>query len=185
LQPHVCPWEFSDFAERITLLRYADFSGRGGETLTFLSKHIVRALQLLVWMLACQVASAEELTGILMVEITGLKDATGNVYIAVYDSDSTWLSDETVIDKKVSVSDALDGELVRAELQLPPGEYALSVFYDEDSNGELNTNFIGQSKEPVGQSNNASAKFGSPSYEDAVFVLSAEPIIQRITIKGL
>lgn len=148
-------------------------------------RRFVRVLPLLVCALVSQSAVAEELTGILTVEISGLKDATGNVYIAVYDSDSTWLSDETVLSKKVAIAETLDGDLVRTELQLPLGQYALSVFYDKDNDGALNTNFIGMPKEPIALSNNAVAKFGPPKFADAVFTLDAEPIIQRIVMKDL
>ena len=151
----------------------------------FQSMRVVRILRLLVLACGCQVALAQDLTGILTVEISGLKDATGDVYIAVYNSDSTWLSDATVQSKKVTISDALDGDLVRTELQLPLGEYALSVFYDKDNDGELDTNFIGMPKEPIALSNNAVAKFGPPKYADAVFTLGAEPLIQRISMKEL
>jgi uncharacterized protein (DUF2141 family) len=146
---------------------------------------VVRLLQVLLLALASQAALADELMGILTVEVSGLKDATGNVYIAVYDSDSTWLSDTTVLSKKVAISDTLDGDLVRTELLLPLGEYALSVFYDKDDDGELDTNFIGMPKEPIALSNNAVAKFGPPKYADAVFTLGAEPMIQRISMKEL
>jgi uncharacterized protein (DUF2141 family) len=142
-------------------------------------------LQFLVLVLSFQSAQAEELTGILMVEISGLKDASGNVYIAVYDSDSTWLSDDMVLNQKVDIADALDGDLVRTELLLPLGDYALSVFYDQDGDGELKTNFIGMPKEPIALSNNAVAKFGPPKYSDAVFSLGAQPIIQSLSIKAL
>ena len=148
-------------------------------------KCTVRTLQLLVVALACQSALAEDLPGILEVEISGLKEASGNVYIAVYNSDSTWLGDEAVLNKKVVIAAALDGDLVRTELQLPMGDYALSVFYDKDNNGELNTNFIGLPKEPIALSNNAVAKFGPPKYADAVFHLGAEPQIQRISMRDL
>ena len=146
---------------------------------------VVRLLQVLLLALACQTALSDELMGILTVEVSGLKDATGNVYIAVYDSDSTWLSDTTVLSKKVAISETLDGDLVRTELQLPLGEYALSVFYDKDDDGELDTNLIGMPKEPIALSNNAVAKFGPPKYADAVFTLGAEPMIQRISMKEL
>ena len=142
-------------------------------------------LQLLVLILGSQFAMAEDLTGILMVEISGLKDASGNVYIAVYDSDSTWLSDEMVLNQKVVIADALDGDLVRTELLLPLGDYALSVFYDQDGDGKLKTNFIGMPKEPIALSNNAVAKFGPPEYDDAVFSLGAQPLIQSLSIKAL
>ena len=149
------------------------------------SQRAVLTLSLLISILAWQVASADELTGILMVEIAGLKDETGNLYISVYDSDSTWLSEETVMSKKVSITDALDGQLVRTELQLPLGDYALAVFFDVDDNGELDSNFMGKPQEPVAWSNNAVWNFGPPSYEEAVFTLSAEPIILRISMRTL
>ena len=149
------------------------------------SQRAVLTLSLLISILAWQVASADELTGILMVEIAGLKDETGNLYISVYDSDSTWRSEETVIGKRISIADALDGELVRTELQLPLGDYALAVFFDVDDNGELDSNFMGKPKEPVAWSNNAVWDFGPPSYEEAVFTLSAEPIILRISMRTL
>ncbi|MDE0950190.1 MAG: DUF2141 domain-containing protein [Halioglobus sp.] len=142
-------------------------------------------MSLLISILAWQAASADELTGILMVEIAGLKDETGNLYISVYDSDSAWRSEETVIGKRISIADALDGELVRTELQLPLGDYALAVFFDVDDNGELDSNFMGKPQEPVAWSNNAVWNFGPPSYEEAVFTLSAEPIILRISMRTL
>jgi uncharacterized protein (DUF2141 family) len=151
----------------------------------FLLSSVARLLRGLLLVLTCHTALADELTGILTVEVSGLKDATGNVYIAVYNSDSTWLSDATVLSKKVAISDALDGELVRTELQLPLGDYALSIFYDKDDDGQLDTNFVGMPKEPIALSNNAVAKFGPPKYADAVFTLGAEPMIQRISMKEL
>ena len=149
------------------------------------TRSAVYALPVLLLTLFCQGIAAQDLTGILTVEISGLKDAKGNVYIAVYNSDSTWLTDATVQTKKVAISDALDGDFVRTELQLPLGEYALSIFYDKDNDGEMDTNFIGMPKEPIALSNNAVAKFGPPKYADAVFTLGAEPIIQRISMKEL
>jgi uncharacterized protein (DUF2141 family) len=145
----------------------------------------VRLLQCILLSIVCQAALAEELIGIVMVEISGLKDASGNVYIAVYDSDSSWLGDKTVMTKAVAIADALDGDLVRAELQLPMGDYALSAFFDVDNDGELDANFIGMPKEPIAMSNNAMAKFGPPKYSDAVFTLGAEPIIQSMTMRDL
>ena len=121
----------------------------------------------------------------LRVELTGLQNAEGNLYIAVYNSDDTWLGDDTVLEQQVVIVDSRDGELVSAELQLPPGEYALSIFYDANDNGELDTNFIGIPKEPVALSNNARPKFGPPKYKDAVFTLGEEALTQRIDMEKI
>lgn len=65
-------------------------------------------------------------------------------------------------------------------IQLKPGTYAVSIIYDEDSNGELNTSFLGIPTEPVGFSNDARGTFGPPSYEDASFSLDTSKTIRII-----
>ena len=119
----------------------------------------------------------------LRIELTGLQSVEGVLYIAVYDSDDTWLGEKTVLEHSVVIADAREGELVATEVRLPPGEYALSIFYDANDNGELDTNFIGIPKEPIALSNNARPRFGPPKYEDAVFALGSEPLTQRIDMK--
>jgi uncharacterized protein (DUF2141 family) len=127
---------------------------------------------------------AEDTTA-LNLELTGLQSVSGDIYIAVYNSKDTWLGDDVVVSQKVVIADALDGEIVRYQLQLAPGEYALSIFYDKNNNGELDTNFIGIPKEPVALSNNARPKFGPPKYKDAVFELGLEPVTQNISMEKI
>lgn len=47
----------------------------------------------------------------------------------------------------------------------------MSVFYDEDNDGELDTGLFRIPKEPVGSSNNARSKFGPPEWKDTHFDL--------------
>ena len=116
----------------------------------------------------------------LTIELSGLAGAEGNVYISVYDNSDDWLGEELAAGMQVAIAEALVDELVVATLSLPEGEYAISIYYDVNGNGELDTNFIGIPREPVALSNNAKAKFGPPKYKDAVFSLSAEGLTQRI-----
>jgi len=53
---------------------------------------------------------------------------------------------------------------------IPPGEYAISIFHDENDNGKLDTNFIGIPKEPYGFSNNPVIKLRPPTFMEAKFV---------------
>jgi len=150
------------------------------------SRQHFHTFYLLVFILCTRLALAQGDAGTtLRVELTGLQQVDGDLYIAVYDSDDTWLGETTVLDQKVVIAEARDGELVSTELQLPPGEYALSIFYDSNANGELDTNFIGIPKEPVALSNNARPRFGPPKYEDAKFTLGSEPLTQRISMEKL
>ena len=121
----------------------------------------------------------------LRLEIGGLAEAEGKVYYSVYDSEDTWLGDESVAGAAVDIVEAMQGDVVVAVVELPPGEYAVSIFYDVNANGELDTNFIGIPKEPVALSNNAKAKFGPPKCKDARFTLSSEGVVQSIEITGI
>jgi uncharacterized protein (DUF2141 family) len=54
---------------------------------------------------------------------------------------------------------------------VPPGSYGVAVFHDLDSNNALETNFVGLPKEPIGFSNDARIRFGSPSWDEARFTV--------------
>lgn len=55
---------------------------------------------------------------------------------------------------------------------LPPGEYAIAVYHDENGNNELDTNWIGIPAEGLGASNNAKGSFGPPKFTDAKIQLT-------------
>ena len=64
---------------------------------------------------------------------------------------------------------------------LPPGDYALAVFYDENNNGRLDTNLLGIPTEQFGFSNNARRMmFFPPSFAAARF---AVPAAARVSVK--
>ena len=53
--------------------------------------------------------------------------------------------------------------------ELAPGVYGISGFHDENSNGKLDTNFIGYPIEEYCASRNARNAFSAPSFSDAKF----------------
>ncbi len=131
------------------------------------------------------VVSSSVVDSSVMVELIGLAEAQGNIYISVYDSRDKWLGEDTVTQMKIAIAEALDGEILHTTIELPPGEYAFFIYYDINGNGALDTNFIGIPREPVALSNNARPKFGPPKYKNAVFTLGAEPVIQQIVIEAI
>ncbi len=54
---------------------------------------------------------------------------------------------------------------------LAPGEYAIAVYHDENSDFEMNTNALGIPKEGFGFSNNPRILFGAPKYKKVKFRL--------------
>ena len=69
---------------------------------------------------------------------------------------------------------------LRIDTDLPPGIYAVAVYEDLNGNHNLDHNFIGIPREPVGVSNNPSARFGPPHFDECSFYLG--DTAQTITI---
>jgi uncharacterized protein (DUF2141 family) len=66
-----------------------------------------------------------------------------------------------------------------------PGTYAVSVVHDENSNGKLDTNFIGMPREGVGASNDAKGHMGPPKFAAASFRYEGGRLDLRIHVNYL
>ena len=114
-------------------------------------------------------ASAQEETFLLKIKFTSVRSSDGKIAVAVYNSKEDYM----VTGKEyfaIRVK-AQEGETY-LEISLPKGEYAISVFHDENDDQKLNTNFMGIPKEDYGFSNNPNSTFGPPKFEKAVFTLA-------------
>ena len=71
---------------------------------------------------------------------------------------------------KGSVAASKDAHILFSNV--PPGDYALMVMHDENSNAKLDT-MLGIPREGVGFSRNPRLRFGAPSYDAVVFTVPA------------
>ena len=104
------------------------------------------------------------------ISISNIKQASGQIYLGIYDSKARFLKAEKACFKKiipVTGTGTIDVDCTG----LGPGTYAASCFHDLNGNGKLDTNFFGIPTEPYGFSNNARPKFRAPRWEEAVFEL--------------
>ena len=108
----------------------------------------------------------------LNVEIEGIQSEKGKILFSIF-SDKNGFPDDMTKAVKKGIVHIENGKAI-FDLDLPPGEYALMVFHDEDDDNELKTNFIGIPKEGVGNSNNHK---GIPSYKKSVFKLTKNKTI--------
>ncbi|MEO1023251.1 MAG: DUF2141 domain-containing protein [Bacteroidota bacterium] len=112
-------------------------------------------------------------------DIEGIKKATGEVRIAMFDSEQKYKKDPVY-----AVVVAVDSNTVSWTVpDLPFGKYAIAVYHDKNTNGKLDTNLLGIPKEQYGFSNNARGKFGPASWKDAHFVVESSECSHRIKIK--
>jgi uncharacterized protein (DUF2141 family) len=83
------------------------------------------------------------------VEISGITVNGGSVYVAVYSNANDYKA-ETAYTKFI-----LDpvNSVITSDLELPEGEYVVSVFQDKNGDGKLNTAIFGIPTEHVGMTN--------------------------------
>ena len=120
-------------------------------------------------------ASAAELT----VEIKGIASDKGDVYVAIYDKTEKWMK-TALSDAKAS---AKKGSVTVTFKELPEGDYAISLYHDENGNGKMDRNVIGMPTEPYAFSNDAAGNYGPASFEQAKFKVDGEKKNIVINIK--
>lgn len=137
------------------------------------SPHVVAAMLLLPSILSLSSVQAADLS----IEVSGIREAKGNVLVAVYDKAEGWLKKSVAAAKTTAVV----GSVTLQVAGIADGEYAVSVCQDINGNGKLDTNFIGIPTEPYGFSNDARGTFGPAKFENAKFKI--EKGNKAITIK--
>ena len=117
-------------------------------------------------------ASADTLT----VTVNNIKKA-GEIHVAVYDNAEAFEADRG--GKGGAAPGITEGTIAMVEpgsvtyaYELPPGTYAIGIFHDVNLTNKMDNNFFGVPKEQFGFSNNATALFGPPDFEDAAFLLN-------------
>lgn len=124
------------------------------------------------------VVAAWSQTSTQVVRFKGLDNKKGKIYVAWYNSDDDFMKPQkAVINKVVDVSGK---ESVDISFDtVPAGTYAISAFFDENSNGKLDTNGLGIPKENYGFSNNVRPLTRAANFEEAKFEVKGkgEPIV--------
>jgi len=112
----------------------------------------------------------------LIVNVTNFKNNQGKVMIGIYIGQENFMK-KSVFRKSSTIQD--NSAKVVFE-NLPSGEYAISLYHDENENNKLDTGWFGIPNEGYGCSNNAKGMMGPPKYEDAKFQLTS---YKEMTIK--
>ncbi|MEQ9404990.1 MAG: DUF2141 domain-containing protein [Cyclobacteriaceae bacterium] len=122
-------------------------------------------------------SSAQDASHDLIVKIENVKSSSGKIRVGLYDCEEKFLKEA------IQGSDIQAGEglLIVTFKGLKRGEYAVSLFHDENKNGKLDSNFIGIPTEPYAFSNNAKGMFGPPDFKECRFEVKEGNI--EITIR--
>ena len=147
----------------------ATVAERGGT----LAKHwqgMTAAWILMLWFVfpAGTLAAQQAIENKILVDVGGLRSGKGQVMCALYSSADGYPTNADKAMARTS-SPVSNGHAECDFTGIGPGKYAVSIFHDENSNGKLDSNFMGFPREGVGASNHAKGHFGPPKFEDAAF----------------
>jgi uncharacterized protein (DUF2141 family) len=115
-------------------------------------------------------------TNTLTVTVTNFKNNQGKVMVGIFNGPHNFT--KKPIFGKSSKINAKTAKVVFDNI--PDGEYAVSVYHDENDNNKLDTGMFGIPKERYGFSNDAKGLMGPPQYEDAKFQVTQD---QSISVK--
>ncbi|MGV9003379.1 DUF2141 domain-containing protein [Flavobacterium sp.] len=106
----------------------------------------------------------------LTIKISNIEKVKGEIKIGIFNKDLHFLKEGHAI-KNYSIKVDKNTAVITIT-DLPEGEYAVTIYHDENSDNECNRNFMGIPKEAYGFSNNIRPKFSAPKYKDCKFSLS-------------
>ncbi len=132
----------------------------------------------------------------LIVEVEGFKDPTGNATICLFDSEDSFKSVDMRKDRKdvlkylrsvhdVQIQQSGNDLTAACKIDnLQPGEYVAFAFHDCNSNGKVDSNFVGMPVEPIGFSNGVRPQLfpipKTPTWKSCAF--SVQPGENRIRL---
>ena len=122
--------------------------------------------------------------GSITVHIYGLRNADGHVRVALFSGKSGFPNNakKALIVGVISVKDGTAG--VRFD-NIPPGEYAVSTYHDENDNKELDEDQSFKPTEGFGTSKDAQGTLGPPKYQDASFPFTGGKLTIKIHMRYL
>lgn len=108
-----------------------------------------------------------------VLEVGNVRSTEGQMLVAIFRGEPGFPSEpDRAVHKQIAVPVA---PTTTVSVELPPGEYAVSVVHDQNKNGTLDLGrIIPMPAEPLGSSRDAKGSFGPPKYADAKFVVPAE-----------
>ncbi|USG61955.1 DUF2141 domain-containing protein [Sneathiella marina] len=117
----------------------------------------------------------------LRVNVQGIRSSDGTIRIALHDGEKGFPKDRKPV--AAQAQNAVPGSLVFIFSGLQPGNYAVTLFHDENGNEKLDSNLFGIPTEGYGFSNNARGSLGPPSFVEAVIEIKTSNVANDVTIE--
>lgn len=119
------------------------------------------------------------------IQIDNMRNTKGNFQLTVFLDQASFASEQPSVVKVFSKEDAVSDGVFTCSIQLPAGEYGISILDDEDGDGRMKYNMIGMPKEGYGFSNFIHTGFSRPTFSDFKFSLNEDVEDMKIRMRYL
>lgn len=123
-----------------------------------------------------QAASAADLS----LDIKVPADKPGAVRVALFDKADGFPSGKA---HRTAIAVPVDGKAQVQFTGLPPGQYAVTAYLDENGNAVFDKNVFGMPTESYGFSRDARGMTGPPAFADAAFSVGDATLVQSFQLK--
>ncbi len=137
--------------------------------------HLIKSVLCAATLATMNLAGAADLT----INIDDVKSEAGSILVAVYNTSDAFL--KTPVKQGAAKAKLAGTKIVITDL--PPGDYAFSLYQDLNDNGKIDTNLMGIPNEPYAFSNNAMGSMGPPSFDNAKFAVKSAAVAATVTLR--
>ncbi len=116
------------------------------------------------------IASAKSQTLTVTVTVNNVKSNKGVVTVCIFNKETGFPEKANLAYKCVNTTASKGTMQIKIE-GIAAGNYAIAAYHDENSDGKVNTNFLGIPKEAAGASNGAKGKMGPPKFDDGIVTI--------------
>ena len=118
----------------------------------------------------------------LTIDVSGVKERKGKLQVALYNSADNFPETEPYRGEVLNIT--ADNKLQVVFNDLPPGNYAVAVYHDKNSNGKLDKNLLGIPVEDYGFSNDTrGTRLSAPKFDDTKLRVDGENMELKIEVR--
>ena len=129
-------------------------------------KNTKKVLLVALMLIGIVLCFAEETGYSITVSVTGINNLKGEISIGLFQGAESYPKGDVVAGAFIKA----DNETITYTFEnIPEGVYAIAIYHDENTNAEMDRNFLGIPKEGYAFSNNVFGTFGAPKFEKAKF----------------
>lgn len=136
--------------------------------MTTRTRLIAVALLLIALPTASRADDASKAAGI-KIEVTGMRNDNGKLGCSLFNGPEGFPRDGSKVFRRTWAPPIKDGRGECFFNGVPAGDYAVTIFHDENSNGKFDMNWMGMPLEGYGFSNNAKPMLKAPSFDECKF----------------